>query len=123
MKIDILKGQTIVNIDGMEKHNDVIIFTLDNGKRFKMYHDQCCCEEVYIDDVIGDYKDLLDTPILNAKECIKYGDCKEYDDPTMWTFYKLSTIKGYVDLRWYGTSNGYYSVEVNFEEIFYFEGE
>lgn len=117
MKIDILKGQTIVNIDGMEKHNDVIIFTLDNGKRFKMYHEQYCCEGVYIDDVIGNYKDLLDTPILHAEECTKDGDCKEDDESATWTFYKLSTIKGYVDLRWYGTSNGYYSVDVDFKEI------
>ena len=80
-----------------------------------MYHCQDCCECASIEDIVGNIEDLKGSPILMAEEVSE-------DDPNacdlgMWTFYKLATIKGYVTIRWYGTSNGYYSVSVNFERV------
>lgn len=80
---------------------------------FQMYHDQDCCEHVYLQDVVGDIQSLIGNKILMAEE--SYGDEKplsEHEESFTWTFYKLATIKGYVDLRWYGSSNGYYSESV-----------
>lgn len=68
-----------------------------------------------IEDIVGDLSDLEGTPLLLAEEVVSYGE-KDSVNKT-WTFYKFVTKKGYVDVRWYGTSNGYYSKSVNFKEV------
>ena len=95
-----------------------IIFTCNDGSKFKMYHSQDCCESVTVEDVIGDAQDLIGYPLLMAEEVTSdknpEGIAKEYQESFTWTFYKFATIKGYVTIRWYGESNGYYSESVDF---------
>ena len=122
MDFSILKGQIITSIEDLEYGSSRVIFETSEGRRFEMKHSQDCCERVSIEDVCGDINDLLNSPILLAEKETSDEDPidvnKEYhDDLYCWTFYKLSTFKGDVTIRWYGESNGYYSVGVDFEEI------
>jgi len=90
-------------------------------EKFTFYHDQDCCESVYIEDICGDLEALVGVEIVKAEEVSNYEaealPCS--DDSYTWTFYKFATIKGYVDVRWYGTSNGYYSesVDLSYEKL------
>jgi hypothetical protein len=103
--------------------DDQIIFICESGKMFSMCHHQDCCESVSVEDICGDLSDLIGVPILKAEESTNEGEnpdgvpIKEYQDSFTWTFYRLSTIKGNVVIRWYGESNGYYSESVYFEEV------
>lgn len=124
MEVKELLGKTITAISGKAGDDEMILATSD-GKNYKFYHSQDCCESVAIDDVIGDLSDLLGEPLLEAEEVTSNehpADRKKepneyYDDSFTWTFYKLGTRKGGVTVRWFGSSNGYYSESVDFEEV------
>jgi len=117
-----LLGHTLSNVE-VNKAQDEIVFTLENGDRYMMYHAQNCCEDVSIEDINGELSDLVGVPILMAEEAMSeefpadYQGDMSYIDSCTWTFYKLATIKGYVTIRWYGSSNGYYSESVDWAKI------
>lgn len=99
---------------------DYIIFETDSGEEYKMYHSQSCCEDVHIEDITGVLSDLVGYPLINAREDTN-NSLGLASDPISsiqeeWTFYNFATIKGYVTIRWYGSSNGYYSTSVDFKK-------
>lgn len=122
-KVSDMLGETITKVEGAEKDSESVVFTMADGTRHEMYHDQDCCECVLVEDVIGGPSDLIGHPLTMAEEVSSDeaeipDKTKRYvDDSFTWTFYKLATIKGFVTIRWLGTSNGYYSESVNFRTL------
>jgi hypothetical protein len=115
----VLAGKTLTGVRGLDAGSDVVVFTCSDGCEYTLAHQQDCCESVAIEDVVGHVSDLLGTPLLLAADVSNekpdHGPAGGYPaESYTWTFYKLATVKGYVDLRWYGTSNGYYSESVDF---------
>lgn len=94
------------------RKDDAVYFypALKTVPALKLHHVQECCESVYLDDVVGDLKDLMHTPILDAKETYHYdkevGPCY---------FYDIRTIKGSVTLRFMheNDSNTMYSAKAS----------
>jgi len=116
-KFEDLVGKTLLNVENIG--NEELVFTLDTGEKYKLYHDRDCCESVSIEDITGELSELIGTPILLAEEVTSdknpIGVTKEYqEDSFTWTFYKLATMKGYVTVRWYGESKRHYSESVDF---------
>ena len=108
-------GKTFVQVSGAVGNFD-LLFETANGERFMFAHQQDCCERVDINDIVGDLQDLVGEPLLLAEEVqgetpVDFNE-REYESVT-WTFYKFATRKGYVDVRWLGESNGYYSEGVD----------
>jgi len=120
VSIDVLVGKTITSITGAAKESDEIDLYTSDGQHYRFWHGQECCENVQVEDVIGDLNDLIGSPLLMSKE---HTNSNEADDiinkieSYTWTFYHFATIRGYVTLRWLGTSNGYYSEAVGLYEV------
>lgn len=98
-----------------EDGRDSIKFFQGEKACFELTHVQNCCETVYIESIIGDLTDLQDSPILISEE--SSSDDPDADESGTWTFYKFATLKGYVDIRFYGSSNGYYGESANLLEL------
>jgi len=129
VELDVLVGKIMTAVE-LEKDKRALRFTTSDGKQYQLYHIQDCCEFVTLDDVCGDLTDLVGTPIL-LSECVTNNETPEdltrprgcptevdewaeedgcvYEESFTWSFYKFSTVKGSVTLRWYGESNGCYS--------------
>lgn len=117
-KFEDLLGKTLAAVENVK--DEELVFTLDTGECYRLFHCQDCCEYVSIEDIVGDLDDLIGTPLLMVEEVSHKNVNPEgvtmpkHQDSFTWTFYKLATVKGYVAVRWYGESNGYYSERVEF---------
>ena len=113
-KIEDMVGKIFTRVSGGVGSYEMVFE--NDTERFVFFHQQDCCESVNINDIVGDLQDLVGEPLLIAKEVsgktpVDFNEA-EHESVT-WTFYKFATRKGYVDVRWLGESNGYYSESVS----------
>lgn len=115
-RFDEMIGRVPVRIDGAVG-DDLMTFVMSDGSVFRFLHRQDCCENVAIEEIVGDPTDLLlGAPLSEAEEVDSSGAPAQPGDGYTWTFYKFGSASGTLTVRWLGTSNGYYSESVEYEE-------
>ena len=116
--VSVLEGKVLSNC--YQNGSGEIVFETTDNQQFVMFHDQDCCESVNVEDICGEFEDLIGSPILRAEEITGTTpdefNPEEYESYT-WTFYKIDTARGGVTIRWFGESNGYHSESVSFKEV------
>lgn len=110
LSIDTLVGKTFIDVKNI--NDESILLRVSDTEAYLLYHSQDCCESVYVEEIHGDLNDLIGTPIIVAEERTEGNGDGDYGDVVEWTFYTFRTIKGDVTIRFYGSSNGYYSTSV-----------
>jgi hypothetical protein len=109
-------GETIVSVSG-NRHDEEFVVRTTSGLVFTFYHSQDCCEDVYLEEIIGDIDDLIGHTVVMAEETCSNDEvvgvsCYQGESFT-WTYYRMATERGLVVLRFFGSSNGYYSESVS----------
>ena len=111
-----LEGKIIKEIIKSDD-NERLTFICNTGICYETYHNQDCCEYVSIDDISGNLNDLLNQEILSAEESTNNEDDSRGAESFTWTFYTIRTLKDTIQIKWFGSSNGYYSESVSFYEV------
>jgi hypothetical protein len=111
-------GLTMSSVIG-QIGGDSLRFTSTSGTEFELYHEPDCCESLRIEDIIGDLEDLVGYPLVESEELTSEPEPELSYQPESytWTFYRFSTVRGTVTIRWLGESNGYYSEGVDFRRL------
>lgn len=111
----VLKGLVLESFEEARGPDEIRIQA--SGKKFRMFHDQDCCETVDIESIhfvpeSGKAKMIGET-ILDAVEYTMLDKRSDEGEGT-YTYYTLRTDSVTITIRWWGTSNGYYSEEADF---------
>lgn len=124
-KIDYVKHSTSCECK-LEPEQEILIFYIkESSNALLLTKEYDCYASGYLEDVTGEWKDIINTPIIKASESSQVSDCPVEDKDNCfveltprWRFYSLTTINGYFTMRWYTDSGNcsYYSDEIDIIE-------
>jgi hypothetical protein len=116
---EVLLLRVIESIEGLEEDSSDVTIKFTDGTYITQYHEQDCCESVYITQVDGNASKHIGATMISLEEKVldsedmSSDDLPDYYESLTATFYTMKTSKGYLDWRFFGESNGYYSESVN----------
>ena len=104
-------GKKVIGIYYDEENFQILT---DDGV-YAFYHEQDCCESVWLTQVDGISDKIIGSRIVIAE--VVTDEKSVAGGSVTWSFYKIGTNKGMIDFRWQGESNGYYSETVDLIKI------
>ena len=104
----------VVSIEGLKQGSQSVMIRLSNGSYIEQDsgYDEYCDACIRIDQINGEVSKHIGATILKLDEKI-VEDVASTNEPATAIFYTLQTSKGYLDWRWSGESDGWYSETVN----------
>lgn len=120
-----LIGLTITEFVGLEEGSDSFTVLTKEGRTFRGYHMQDCCESVDVQRVFGDgAASVLNQPVFGVDITEDSEghpeDVPENQRPSdswTWTTWFIKTANAQLIIRWLGQSNGYYGERPYFSEV------
>lgn len=113
-----LIGATILSVNpNTNRRDDALLYIKTDKGTMTFYHAQQWSEQVWLEDGLEDLEKMIGEKVLHAEVIKNYDEdaLDEEDDSYTWIYYKISTLNHDCTLRFYGTSNGYYSEGVDIE--------
>ncbi len=106
-----IANKIIKNIRGLEAGSNDVYIHFEDGTVLHQGHNQDGCASVEVSQVDSSGERHIGATVIALLEKVVEGQTK-WGSSTA-TFYTLQTTKGYLDWRWQGESNGYYSESVD----------
>jgi hypothetical protein len=106
---DMLIGKVVSRIERLVQ-SDEVHFYLDSGEVLRMWHYQACCEEVVLESVDTELSEVEGTIKRFEETTLEVSSDEQW---TSATFYNITIGSTMFNMRWYGSSNGYYSESVD----------
>ena len=98
-----LKGKVLTSIENNENEDIAIIFYCDSGDVYYLFYEKDP-EDVFLFDIIGNFDNIINTPILSAKVTTE-GDSISLNR-ARWRIFRLSTINGSLEIEGFESTLG-----------------
>jgi hypothetical protein len=121
-----LYGKELEKVEKIvECGEETVVLTFTDGTRLKLYHEQECCEQVFITGYVfstpevDGFASYYGRPLLSITKTtidglVPWSDIGESATKTIFTFKWGSYSVCEFEVHWLGTSNGYYYEGVSY---------
>ena len=113
-KFTAIEGSTVISAEEADLFGEAAVVVVTTLGTLRLFHTNDCCESVELIDGESDLPAIVGGVVHEFRESYSDGDPLDGSDESYtWTLYTITTDKGDVTLRWFGSSNGYYGERID----------